>query len=239
MLLVRGQLRRQRLCKAADRGEWSFELVRDVGDKVAAHRFETARARQIEQRENSASAFLTEGARGERERARADVGFDAIHYASTQCFRERVVQDAVPRQQVDREWHGRVRVEELASTAIDTNDLTMPIHGERALVERLDEGAEQLILGLERPHATFQLFCHTLHSRRELANLARRRNGRTARQVTGRDGARDVTQLGHGLGYLPRKDDGEADRNDESDEAGKQHVSPGARDDLVELRGTD
>ena len=150
-----------------------LQLVRDVGDEVAAHRLEAPRAGEVEEREHGAA--VAQRARREHDACarRATISVRLRRLARERAG-ERVAQRAVARQEVggegdavdDAEQPARRRVHAIttcrcASTASD------------AFLERLDERGQERVVGLERREARRELLRHAVHGVGEIADLAR------------------------------------------------------------------
>ena len=76
-----------------------------------------------------------------------------------------------------------------------------------------------------------------MHRCRQIADLARCRERRPAREISRRQGLRDIAQLDDGIRHRPRECGGENERREERDETREQHVALAARDNGVEAGG--
>jgi hypothetical protein len=115
----------------------------------------------------------------------------------------------------------------------------LPVDGHDSLVERLHEGAQQLVFHFERVHAATQLLGHALDSGRQLSDFAGGRDRRPLGQVARGDCAGDVAQLDDWRRDLTREHGGEGQRDGERHETRDQDVASRARDDRVQLHCAD
>jgi len=93
----------ERLCESSDDGERCAQLMRHVGNEVAAHGFEPAHRGEIEESEHGAAA--RERPRRERNGRSADCDFRALGLGPPQSELDRVSERGVARKDVHTEWN--------------------------------------------------------------------------------------------------------------------------------------
>ena len=101
------------------------------------------------------------------------------------------------RQQIRREGHGGVETAAVgARSAFIRTTLAARVHGDDALVERFDDGAEQRVVRLERRRVALAS-CSVIRcsAMREIADFAGCGEGGAPLEIAGRDRPRDVAQL--------------------------------------------
>src|SRR5215211_3765498 len=97
---------------------------------------------------------------------------------------------------------------------------------DHALDKRFRQRRESYLLGLERFDTAAELLCQAVNGAREVADLSRRRERRSARELTRRERLRHVPKLHYGTRNRPGEQPGEEERHYQSNGCRQQHVPP-------------